>query len=82
VSKKPFRLSDRLALNVKEAAEAVGVSERHLRSMLPEIPHSHIGTRVIIPVKPFEEWLRSQTLASKQRADQLANEILESFTKD
>jgi excisionase family DNA binding protein len=82
VSETPFRLANRLALTVKEAAEVVGVSERHLRSIVPSIPHSYIGSRIIIPVELLKEWLRDQAVTEKLRTDQLADEILESFTKD
>ena len=69
----------RLALTVPEAAAAMGVSERHLRSMLPEIPHVYLGGRVVIPVEPLREWLRAQAQAEKARAERTAREILESL---
>ena len=70
------RLADRLALTVPEAARAVGVSERHLRGMLPEIPHTRLGGRVVIPVEPFRDWLRDRARAEQATADQVAGEIL------
>jgi excisionase family DNA binding protein len=82
VSKTLFRLSNRLALSVKEAAEVVGVSERHMRDLLPSIPHFRAGTKVVIPTEPLREWLRDQAVIEKLRTDQLADEILESITKD
>jgi len=76
--KKPeFELPNRLALTVPEAAAAIGVSERHLRSMLPEIPHCRVGGRVVIPVEPFREWLRNQAQAEKTGAERVAQEILD-----
>ena len=69
-------LSTRLALTVPEAVKAVGISERHFRSMLPEIPHVRIGERVVIPVGPLEEWLRKRADAQSARADAVAEEIL------
>ncbi len=38
----------RLALSVAEAAASIGVSERHLRTLLPEVPHVYVGGRVVI----------------------------------
>ena len=73
---------DRLALTIPEAAKAVGVSERHLRSMLPEIPHTYLGSRVVIPVEPFKEWLRKRAEARGVRADAVAEEILEALEND
>jgi len=71
-----FCLGDRLALTVEEAATAIGVSERHLRSILPEIPHTRLGGRVVIPVEPLREWLRSRVQAEQAGADRVAEEIL------
>jgi len=82
LTKQPPRLSDRLALTVAEAAEAVGVSERHLRSLLPEIPHLRLGERVVIPVKAFEEWLTDQSRREKARTDQVVDEILREMGSD
>jgi hypothetical protein len=82
MSETPFRLSDRLGLTVEEAAHSVGVSARHFRSLLPAIPHVYLGGRIVIPVKAFEDWLREQSLAENSRANNLASEILESFSKD
>jgi len=43
-------IDGRLALSLAEAARALGVSERHVREILPELPHIHLGRRVVIPV--------------------------------
>jgi hypothetical protein len=48
-------LADRLALSPAEAARALGVSERHLRSILGELPHTHLGNRIVIPVDSLRE---------------------------
>ena len=73
-------LADRLALTVAEAAAAVGVSERHLRSMIHEIPHLHIGKRVVIPVGLLEEWLRKRAVAEKGRVEEIVDDVLASVT--
>ncbi len=75
-----LRLADRLALSIGEAATAVGVSERHLRSMIHEIPHLHIGKRVVIPVGPLEEWLRKRAVAEKGRVEEIVDDVLASVT--
>jgi excisionase family DNA binding protein len=72
----PLDLSNRLALTIAEAARAVGVSERHLRSMLHEIPHTPMGRRVVIPVDPFRDWLRRRAEQRVNEADRAVNEIL------
>jgi hypothetical protein len=71
------RLSERLALSVPEAATAIGVSERHMRSVLPDIPHCNIGNRVVIPVPLLVEWLRKQAQEEQTVVGKAVNEILE-----
>ncbi len=70
------QLSGRLALTVPEAAAAIGVSERHLRSMLGEIPHLYLGGRVVIPVYAFREWLQQQAQHRVGRVDAAVEEIV------
>ena len=72
-----FRLSNRLALTVPEAADAIGVSERHLREMLPELPHLRMGTRVVIPVEDLKKWLSQQADTEKRNTENLCKEILQ-----
>jgi hypothetical protein len=71
------RLSERLALSVPEAAKAVGVSERLMRTVLPDIPHCHVGNRVVIPVSLLEEWLRQQSGKRETVVGKAVDEILE-----
>ena len=71
------RLSERLALSISEAAKAVGVSERLLRTVLPEIPHCHVGNRVVIPVRLLEEWLRKQAQKEENVVGKAVKDILE-----
>ena len=72
-----IHLSDRLALSVSEAATAIGVSERHLRTVLPDIPHLRLGNRVVIPVPLLVEWLRQQAGKEQTVVGKAVNEILE-----
>jgi excisionase family DNA binding protein len=71
------RLSERAALTIPEAAKAVGVSERLIRSLLPEIPHCHLGSRVVIPVSLLDEWLRKQAQEEQNTVGKAVNDILE-----
>ena len=71
-----FSLAERLALTIPEAAQAVGVSERHLRSILPEIPHLYLGKRVVIPVDALREWLLDRAKAEPGRVEKIAEEVL------
>ena len=70
------QLSGRLALTVPEAAAAIGVSERHLRSMLPEIPHLYLGGRVVIPVDALRTWLQKRAEIEGSRVDAAVEEVL------
>ncbi len=45
-----FGLSNRLALRPAEAAQALGIGERTLRQILPELPHVRVGGVVLLPV--------------------------------
>jgi hypothetical protein len=71
------RLSERLALSIPEAAKAVGVSERLMRTVLPDIPHCNVGNRVVIPVSLLEEWLRQEAGKEQSAVGKAVNEILE-----
>ena len=71
------RLSERLALSVPEAATAVGVSVRLMRSLVPEIPHCRLGNRVVIPVPLLVEWLRKEAQKEQTVVGKAVNEILE-----
>jgi hypothetical protein len=71
------RLSERLALSIAEAAASLGVSERLMRTVLPEIPHCHVGNRVVIPVSLLDEWLRKQAQEEQNVVGKAVNDILE-----
>ena len=71
------RLSERLALSIPEAATAIGVSERLMRTLLSDIPHCHVGNRIVIPVSLLDEWLRKQALEEQTVVGKAVNDILE-----
>ena len=71
-----LQLESRLALSVGEAATTLGVSERHLRTLLPELPHVHLGGRVVVPVEALREWLRVSVQVEGERSVRIADEIL------
>jgi hypothetical protein len=73
---KRLDLAGRLALSIPEAAMALGVSERLVRDLLPELPHVRLGRRTVIPVGPLEEWLRERAKVEQGRAEKVAEEIL------
>jgi excisionase family DNA binding protein len=73
-------IDGRLALSLAEAARALGVSERHVREILPDLPHVHLGRRVVIPVEALREWLRDRARAERSRAERAAEELVAAFT--
>src|SRR5262245_10351650 len=74
-------LAGRLALRPKEAAEALGLSERTLRRLLPEIPHVRRDGVLLFPVEPLRRWLEDEARAERRRADRVAQEIVDSLSK-
>jgi excisionase family DNA binding protein len=72
-----LELSSRLALRPKEAAKALGISERKLRELLPELPTIRRGNIVLIPVEQLRKWLREESGVEKGRVERAVGEILE-----
>ena len=58
---------NKLALSVKEAAEALGVSRQTLSTYIKRegLPAAKINGRVLIPKDAFEKWLNSRTGGTK-----------------
>ena len=73
----PMRLADRLALRPAEAAQALGIGERTLRQILPELPHIRVGGVILLPVEGLQAWLRGRAEAEQGRAEKVAEEILQ-----
>jgi excisionase family DNA binding protein len=73
---------ERLALSLPEAARALGVSEKHLRSHLHELPVVRLGGRVLIPVDPLREFLRKNAEAGtlqEASTDAIVESVMESL---
>jgi excisionase family DNA binding protein len=77
MTNRTVTLPNRLALRPKEAAEALGLSERKLRELLPELPTVRRGNVVLIPVEPLRKWLCEESEAEKGRVERAVGEILE-----
>ena len=69
--------SSRLALRPKEAATALGVSERTLRIWMrdEELPFARVRGVVLIPRNDLEQWVADRVDFAK-RSDCIAEEIL------
>lgn len=72
----PRSLDSRLALRPKEAAAALGISERTLRQLLPALPCVRLGRAVVLPVDLLQEWLRERARVEGSRVDAAVEEVL------
>jgi len=79
----PARLSlaDRIALRPREAAAALGVSERTFRQLLPQLPHVREGGVVLVPVDGLRAWIVERARAQAGATDTAVAEILDSVTR-
>ena len=76
-----FSLADRLALRPAEVAEVLGVSERTVRQILPELPTVRVGSSVLIPTKMLERWLQERAEIEERRVEKAVNEVLRELDK-
>jgi len=77
---RAVRLDQRLALRPREAAAALGISQRAFRSLLPQLPHVRLDGTVLIPTKLLERWLEERATAQTHDADALAESIVYDLT--
>lgn len=62
----------KLALSIVETAEAIGVCERTVQTLLSngEIPSVRVGQRRLIPVDALKEWLSKRIEAVRRTDDE------------
>ena len=66
----PLHLRDRIALRISEAAAMVGLSEGAFRDhWLRECPKVYAGRALVIPRRPFEDWLERRALEESELVD-------------
>ena len=60
-----------LAMRPREAAKALGISERLLWEWTDRgvVPHFRLGKAILYPVDSLREWLREQAATGKRDAD-------------
>lgn len=75
-------MSDRLSLRPREAAEALGISDRTLRTWMRDegLPYLRLNGVVLIPRAGLDKWL-AERVSAEHRAEALANEILSELSK-
>lgn len=54
--------SEKLALRFREAAKAIGISERLLATLVAEkrVPHLRVNTVVLFPIRELQQWLTAE----------------------
>ena len=62
-------------------ATALGISERTVRQILPELPHLRVGSSIVVPVDGLREWLRERAKADKGPVDAAVEEIMDGFVE-
>ena len=77
-----LHVADRLALRPREAAEALGISERKLRQLLPRLPHVRLDGVVLLPVEQLRRWLAENAQLQASRVDSAVSEIMNSLRED
>jgi hypothetical protein len=77
--KAQFHLADRLALRPTEVAQALGLSERSVRQLLPELPHLRVGTAVVVPIEGLRSWLMKRAAQELSAVEEAVDEVLEKF---
>ena len=75
--KDPF--TGHVAYGIKQAAQALCVSEGLVRKHLSEIPCMRLGERVLIPVEPLKHWLAEQAKAQQNEAERVSQQILDAL---
>lgn len=77
MGERPLALPERLALRPKEAAKALGLSERKFREVMHELPHVFVGGVRLFPVTALREWLARGAAAEKGRIADLVDDLLQ-----
>lgn len=67
---------ERLALRPREAARALGISERSLRSLQHRLPRLRVGRAVLFPVEGLRRWVRDQAKTGHDDVDNAVNAAL------
>lgn len=74
-------LDTRLALRAKEAAAALGISERKLRDVAPRLPSVWLDGVRLFPVEALREWLRTEAREQAQCVEAEADHIVRSLRR-
>jgi excisionase family DNA binding protein len=73
-SNREFTTAQRQALRAKEAAKAIGISERTLWDWTRDhgVPHFRIGNTVVYPLKQLDEWMAAKVKEQSRSSASLA----------
>ena len=55
---------EKLAISVQQLSEAMGISlpNAYLLTKRADFPVIRVGTRILIPIEPFKEWLKKAAI--------------------
>lgn len=65
VTVNPESSIEPLVVSLATAARLLGVSDRHIRTHLAEIPHIRIGARLLFKVESLRQWLTEREQGAK-----------------
>ena len=74
----PFRLADRVALTLSEAAKAMGVCKNTLRRLISTegLPVIRTGGVVLVPVDELRRWLSERASREANTVSAVVDEVL------
>ncbi|MCP5058185.1 MAG: helix-turn-helix domain-containing protein [bacterium] len=75
-AREPLNLDDRLALRPKEAARALGMSERKFREIQSELPRVRLGGVILFPKRALEAWLEAQAATGVASENEALDTVL------
>lgn len=72
---EPLDLSNRLTLRIREVAQVLGISERAVRAMLPDLPHFRAGTIPLVPVEGLRRYVEERAQDRTRRTARTVREL-------
>ena len=69
---------EKTTMNVQELASQMGISLPKAYKLVkqPDFPVIHVGSRILIPVEAYKEWLREGTVRNVRSHEQSTKKII------
>ena len=70
--RKEEKAMEKTTMNVQELASQMGISLPKAYKLVkqPDFPVIHVGSRILIPVEAYKEWLRESTARNARSHEQ------------